>query len=478
MYALLTMRGTIIVYDISNDCIRHVSLASLQGALSLVTCRSSCGWVVLETRDSLRQIQLTADASGGGMRRVPAASVGSLFELTPHPSDPEWLSISLNSYYICADDAEQVTLSRRSASTWECFLPVDLRLVEQLVATMDVLWISQARHDHTTTMPFQLRPGGQISAGRWTGAAAAMLNSIKVEPNNSETSTSISALTIRHRWRLERLLRYQPLVYYTAFGKQKYIDAFRQSLYSLRKIAGYSGAVLLFTDISEDVVRDLVKDVAGELHIHPLPIEHHVDAWTSRYRLFDWPFAAQFQPYLYIDTDVIFDRPLDSVLHELVRSETLSAATELTSAYSKANSVGYALFLEDKQFPGGFGMNSGTIGIPTLRVGKPILPLIHQNVRAYYDEKGQYACWYDQPHMNYLADRMQCFDPEIIGSRLRFNADDPAGAIGFVHFWAEDTGIDRVRRMSNYIAALEARRAFVAHADPVPQPDLATTFLL
>ena len=55
---------------------------------------------------------------------------------------------------------------------------------------------------------------------------------------------------------------------------------------------------------------------------------------AARYLILDWPDAWQFQPLLYIDTDIVFDRDVTPMLHAIAMSDRIAAPIELLSTLS------------------------------------------------------------------------------------------------------------------------------------------------
>jgi hypothetical protein len=71
-------------------------------------------------------------------------------------------------------------------------------------------------------------------------------------------------------------------------------------------------------------------------------------SWSNRQRR----DAVQFQPLLYVDTDIVFDRDVTPMLHAIATSDRIAAPLETLSVLSTSPASGAALLQRDLCSPG------------------------------------------------------------------------------------------------------------------------------
>jgi len=181
----------------------------------------------------------------------------------------------------------------------------------------------------------------------------------------------------------------------------------------------------------------------------------------------------QFQPLLYLDTDVMFNADMTDFLVDLAVSPKIMVGDEYWSRLSWSPSVGCQLFEEDPfPLPFTFGSNSGAMGIPNARRHRLHLKATVEVMLRYAAVRGKNSLrWFDQACANYVSAKLGAFDgkalahrvehfPNEVQSRLRhFNAVklrlrhfSDTGTLQFkrpdlIHFW----------RARDKLAAMEAR---------------------
>jgi lipopolysaccharide biosynthesis glycosyltransferase len=125
---------------------------------------------------------------------------------------------------------------------------------------------------------------------------------------------------------------------------------------------------------------------------------------VARYLILDWPDAWRYQPLLYVDADIVFDRDVTPMLHAIAMSDRIAAPVELMSPLARNPSVGATLLQRDLCSPGYMaGFNSGTLGIPNVRAHAETLRLIRRIIANHSLLHGREALPYaDQEIANYV----------------------------------------------------------------------------
>ena len=258
-------------------------------------------------------------------------------------------------------------------------------------------------------------------------------------------------------WRVRQIHRYRPLVYFVVFGDARVMRQFALSVKSLVTVGGYDGEILVITDKAPGEIQAVLpRGVAVALL--PTLAADRVAYIAARYAIADWRGAGDYQPLLYADADIVFDRPIAPMLREIALSDRVCATAE---PYRVADSplVGRDLLADDHcpVAADRFGFNAGTLGVPNMARHGQTMALIARTLRNRREVVGRDAGGLvDQPIANYVAVRTGGFDTSVLSRYVRLSAAaaDPAGRRGLVHFcWVPDADA-RIAAMTAYLAAL------------------------
>jgi hypothetical protein len=179
---------------------------------------------------------------------------------------------------------------------------------------------------------------------------------------------------------------------------------------------------------------------------------------TARYLILDVPSAWQFQPILYIDADIVFDRDVAPMLRAIATSDRIAAPFEPFSALSRSPPSGATLLQRDYCSPGDLaGFNTGTLGIPNLRAHAETLRLIRRIIANHSLLYGRGALPYaDQEIANYVSFRLAHFDTTLIARHVRIGTIEshPGDGVGLAHFWGVAGAAARAQAMRDYLTLL------------------------
>ena len=260
-------------------------------------------------------------------------------------------------------------------------------------------------------------------------------------------------------WRLDRIYRYRPLIYFAAFGDATFMQQFALSLASLVTIGAYDGAIVVMTDKTTAEISALVPPgMRATLVVLPTAARDRLGYMASRLTIGRWPDAWAFQPLLYVDTDIIFDLPVSGMLQAIALSDRMTAVVEPTEPLAASDAVGSGLLRADGCSPGPeLGFNFGALGIPNLRRHGSMLALMGRVLHNRLTMCGRDSLPFpDQAIANYVAYRRNAVDTALLSTHVRLanHQADPADRRGLVHFCWATGAVTKAEAMQRYFQHL------------------------
>lgn len=279
------------------------------------------------------------------------------------------------------------------------------------------------------------------------------------------------------KWKPFTFIAYRPLVYFCTFG-EKSTETLNISLRSLKILGKYKGDVLIITDINQEDIKVLCPETEGiNLHIWNIYNQYNLDFYSSRFKIFEWENIYNFSPIIYMDTDIVVDKPIDELLVKIFYENKMSAQIEAFTQRLSDSSVGGSLINADDRYKNSFceesGFNSGLITIPKIEIFAPTMKKIYKCIYRYADENKSRTCLshFDQAIANYINFVDNCFDLSFLKDRVNFfhygairindsvmSEREQKNYCGFVHFWGT---VERVKDMNQYIDSVINKIDFI-----------------
>ncbi len=417
--------------------------------------------IILSRRGEL----LTFDRAAGGVRfgalATSAANVGLA-------RDSNSVVAPTSSTITCVPHAQPPFATLSGLDTDQTVLLADARLLSTLRDLATATWVRQ--------QPSRAIGGSAFLRGlAWPSDFVAAIGDVSIDLAASldllQSPADPDALfVIDPDARIERLMRYDPMVAYTAFGpNMSLFRCLESSLYSLSRVAQFPGRVLILSDRGQ---ADLEFLVPGELR-HRTRFERMAASDVmamalARYRLPRLAAAQLARPLLYVDTDVIFDRPIEPLLVEVLQARRLCVFAE-DHLHNKGDFYGAKLFAADPGFAPANerGFSTGVIGIPDVAAAaEPFDALLALAMAqcARHGTSGLPA--FDQRFANYLFHKLIDYDDTVINRHETYcngRDPDPARRLGLAHFAGGlGNATPKLARMSAYLATL-------LQTDPAPR---------
>ncbi len=349
----------------------------------------------------------------------------------------------------------------------ETFLPlseIDLAMLRLILGNR---WVAQADGAILPRAAIGLAEGFQLRM-------AAIRYDLRQQVPFDDGGPPMRLVLLRDGWRMAEYRLFRPLVYYAAFRDPVVLDQLALSIRSLFGHGRFDGHLHVLTDARPARIAAMAAggDPAA-VSVQSLQPVDRMAAVAGKFAVLEWEHAQRFQPLLFVDPDTVFDRDIAPLLAAVAGADRITALGEHFSPLRTATSVGATLFEEDGMEPGpGHGFNSGTLGIPNLRIHGHTLRLIRRIVMARGLAGGRNSwTWIDQPATNYVAVKTGGFDTAILQKHVRHGfagvERDTAHARGLVHFWPPRDGRRKLEVMRAYLAALDASRDRASSSRPM-----------
>lgn len=441
--ALLTNFGRVLCYDSEHARV-------IQRAASEIDVATPVLWLKAAPRPTLffrKTNGTTVDLSLPELIAAPGIVSDSL-EVIPIQSNgkfPESLvGLRAKGRYLCSLESGEVNANATLMEASETFRLLSVCALGDLIALSRFDWVVAGTRELIPAGSVRLHGHEALHFGG-RDSSLELLPLEEAERVDTETNWTlpISGVLFRDSWKHDKVVLYRPLIAFVLFGDSPGLHAqFRWSAKSLVEFGRYRGDVLVIGDQPRAIIEALLPEgLRDRLLIHPMRGRDRLDIVGARLAVGSIPELNAYQPILYSDVDVIFDRPLDEILAKLVLSERLSAQIEAGTVLGTTPSVGGTLFAEDPfKLQEKHGFCAGVLGLPSVRRAGWALRTASRALVGFTADRGRNSLpAYEQSMLNYSLRRLDMFDPEPITSATQITRAaanlNPLSPRGFVHFW-------------------------------------------
>ena len=445
MTFLLTSHGTLICRDRDSGMLVHRPLAAAMAAAETLDIGDLTSVLQVGMSHFLRDAE--------GFLRV-ALNKGPLagWSLTRSDDRRTLLAGRSGRYLIALADREVLQEVEDPYDIGAWFLPLsadDLAVLSHLCRDR---WLVPSAGD-------AMRPATGVLQGPFALRIGAMEVDLRWNLPFDRSEFPHRLILLREGWLIEPIFRYRPLVYFVVYGDESVMRQFAMAAISLVTVGQYDGEILAISDKPFDEIMALFPpDFAVPIAVLPVPAADRVGYIAARFILASWPEARSFQPVLYADTDILFDRPIAPMLHAIAQADRICAVEE-PHLLADSERVGSDLLRDDgcDPPPDRYGFDGGILGIPNMDRHGHVLETIVRTLRNRLAVVGRRSVQcVDRPISNYVAYRLDAYDATILApyARLVNEQARPEDAIGMAHFcWASDSAV-RTAAMEVYLQCL------------------------
>ncbi len=356
---------------------------------------------------------------------------------------------------------------RSEAGLWETFLFVteeDFAGIKHLFAHD---WVVASSRQLARSASVAFREGFVLAIG---DLGLDLRYNLPLMPHGQDparpASEALSFNVLAAGWKIDRISLYRPFIYFTAFGSPYALSQAYAAIESLVEFGRYDGHIHVITDQDVRIFHDNVPSVPpSRLTVQQLAARDWVGFVASKYCILDHPEAYDYQPLLFLDTDVICDNVIEPMLATILAVDRMSAPLEDVSSLQTNPSVGSSLIQRaglDARFA--CGLNGGSVGIPNLQRCAEVMELTRTIITNHSEIFGRDQFrWVDQEVLNYVSFCVGHFDTSSLLRFIRYgwkgDEFDGSRRLGLVHFWPPVQDRPKLDRMQDYVATLRATKA-------------------
>ncbi|WP_298954420.1 hypothetical protein [uncultured Methylobacterium sp.] len=437
---LVTVHGQVVSFDTdTHSLVASNNIRSAQ-AVRMVEI-DGLGYLYF-TDETKSTVYIAFD--GGATRAVAALPNRSCaFGLSSHGAG--FVYLEQNGLFVSAEPDGTMNL-KPWMEVYERFWLLQDDSVESILIDND--WISVSLR--------QRIPQKDISfAGNFTLKVGAFSISLVDLARYSYADRGRSVYLIHDKYKIERLDIFNPLLYFSAYGKENSFILLRMCISSIEKSGDYDGDYMIVTNKSEAYIRSVLDFIDPErLHVVFVPVHDVIDMVCARFKVYDVDLIRSYQPIMYCDFDIVCNA---SILETLIKISLRSGVSVKSEGAIDLPHYGSVLIAGDEHCKPQqlLGFNSGVIGFRNIDdvdcVFKAVIHSIYSHLRHGLPRTSREA--YDQPAANYIFSKLSGYDLDIMDAFVHpwppERNEDITGR-GLVHFCGGVGADHKVNRIKSY----------------------------
>lgn len=305
-YYLLTSYGNILDYDDLTDKVFCRSISSKKPKL-LLTIKENKSEFSFLSKDNLWS-PLRVSLNG-------QLESSSLYEdniiINYTSANSYYRQFTMNGFFLSAQQDGKVDFTRMLAYEWETFRLINDDELEKLNFFYSSRWLIKSRKEIFDGKNIVFLDRFKIKIENIILCIDDIIDSIK--------TYGYKNFFIYNGWIPEQFIFYNPLVYYCCFGKEDGFKCLDISINSLRTHAKYEESIIILSERTKEDLKNNYSTIEDEnVHVLKFTPLDHIDFMSARFDIKNYEKFSEYQPILYLDTDVIAQESLSEVFLEAI----------------------------------------------------------------------------------------------------------------------------------------------------------------
>lgn len=382
-------------------------------------------------------------------RAIPACA------MSLHTVANDKIALSCNGKFLRANHLGSIDCVVENPSLWEYFKLLTIEEFSALLKISRNQWIIN-NEEKPSQICFQKSNFEKIFFGEYElDFNSFIYNAIKY-------SSGHNFLFFRD-WQPVPAVLLNPVIVLVVFGNGKVVDQYKKCIYSISEISNYSGKIIILSNLGEDyLVQMAPKKIQSSIDVVEMTGLDTLDFVGARLSIFNTNILDDYQPIIYSDVDIVFDKEIEPFLVKGAQYGKCSAQIEEFHYIGSSDHTGAQLVKQDFfDCENLKGFNGGLLLIPNMSEHGLILKAAYNCITRYITEHGRNSiAFYDQSVLNYVLYKLNDFDGRLVSEHTQIGGDehpvrslplDPSNPRGFVHFW---NSAQRVEAMESYMTAV------------------------
>lgn len=428
---LLSVHGSVLSLDRQRSRIEFANLHAVRDRKSLIAICPDCGAAFsgLEGGKSRIYLEPSCTIRGFGTEKIDvithdgSSAYGTRF-----------VSIRLQGVNLSAQPAGAAEFREGPVEAWEIFRILTVDEMESVVDICENDWFIPSRN--TVVRGKDIEINSEIFE-----INGCVYDRYKILLDDFGTLKSY--IVFSSNWKIERVVKYKPIIFYVYFGKDERLSKqFRVSLDSLFALGSYSGYLCIVGDLDPRQLAYLPAEKRARITFVRRVAVDRLDQVAARLIIPEIFPCQGFQPLVYADCDILYDKPIDSCLTQVLLSEKMSAQQEDFSLLTRDVSVGSELFQADNlTVDNAHGFCAGLMAFPSSGSMERILKVaafcMEQHARVHGRD---FLSHKDQAILNYVLYKLSAIEAAPLTRATRTGYDHTVAEHalehqrGFVHF--------------------------------------------
>lgn len=410
-YYILSSSGKIIDYDDVNNKVYCRDISSEDPKISLRINNNTAEFNVISENNLLLPIQVSTDG-----QMILGEYHESNIRINYTSANSFYRQFNMNGFFLSSQRDGKVDFTRVLGHDWETFRLLKYNELKLLHFFCSSKWLIKSKKQIFDGKDIQFLDNFRLKIDNIIITIDDVIESIE--------NYGKKDFFVFNGWIPEEFILYNPLVYYCCFGKEDGFKCLDISINSLRTHAQYEESIIIISEKNKDYLEHKFNSIKGEKikTIKFTPLDH-IDFMSARFDINNYNEFSEYQPILYLDTDVIAQSDINNILLEAISNmeNSIHVFTE-TNRPDDAQYWGKDLFHDDPNAHSpSYGFSTGLMLYRNIPSVGNLLTLIRETIFRQSREltTRQTIRCFDQPVANYIIHKLGEPESKLLDANVK-----------------------------------------------------------